>query len=86
MDTLNNIKDSMNNIAEFLEQLGFYLSHPLDGLRDFLTVSMPFVNFTALVICAIALLMAIVGNKAALKWVPSTLMVYIIMKVMVSIL
>lgn len=86
MEVFNSIKDSVENISAFLEQLGFYLTHPLDGLRDFLIVAMPVANFTSLVICAIAILMAIVGNKKGLKWVPSTIMVYIILKVLVTIL
>lgn len=85
-DTIIGMGDSLSTIAHFLSKVSFYLGNPLDALKDFIITMMPFAHLSVLVLCALVILMAIMGHKKGLKFVPITFVCYLMMRVLSVVL
>lgn len=85
-ETLKGMKDSIVYIGDFLKQFTTYITNPMILLRDTVVIAMPFAKFLSLVICGTVILMAIFGNKKGLKHIPTTMVIYLVLNILVKIL
>lgn len=79
---LQQIKD----IVGFVQEINRFLQDPLTVTKEFLNNNMDLFKLGALALCAYGLLSCILGNDKGRKYVPISITIYYIIKVLAVIL
>jgi hypothetical protein len=80
------IKTSAESIADFCSGVTWCVTHPYGVFKIIMDGLCIIARFGSMVVCAAALLMYIFGNDKALKYVPTSIVIFLVLKVLVSVL
>ena len=77
---------AVQSIGDFCKGVMWIFQNPYECFKLVLGGLSDVIGFTAMVVCAGSILMAIFGHKQALKYIPIAMVIHILLKVVVSIL
>lgn len=85
-EKLESFRSTVTPIKTFCEQVQWIFQNPLGTFKVVLGGLCEVSRFAAMIVCATAILMYIFGNEKALKYVPTSIVIFLVLKVMVSVL
>ncbi|QAA31264.1 hypothetical protein [Clostridium manihotivorum] len=85
-DKIDAIKKPLESIASFFDNLSWVITHPYATFVIVMNGLCNVVEIIAMVYCAGALLMAVMGHKKGIKYMPIGISIYVVLKLLVMAL
>jgi hypothetical protein len=83
---IESIKNSLTSISKFTDSINWIIANPYETFKIVMLGLCDVVQLLALVVCAASIIMAILGHKEGLKYIPISLTIYTLLKILVVIL
>lgn len=80
------IKNAVKPISDFCHGIVWIFQNPYDAFKLIMEGLCILAKGGAMIVCAIAILLYICGNEKAMKYVPTSIVIFLVLKVMVSVL
>lgn len=80
---IDSIKNSLESISKFTDGINWIIANPYETFKIVMFGLCDVVQLLALVVCAASIIMAIFGHKQGLKYIPISIAIYTILKILV---
>lgn len=73
-------------IGEFLKNFTWIIENPYESFKLALFGTCSFIRLVSIVYCAASLLIAILGYKKGIRYIPISISIYVIIRILASVL